>query len=571
MPYPTRWPHDNPELLALYQREWAKKGAHPCVAYTNWLKSNYEKNQNLRYEQTKNVLDYLSKNASSTQVVNTYYANNDNYKANDYTVKLDYMARNDYVEKRDYAVNYNNKPYEKKNSNNLTIIVIVVFLVLIASAVLVYYLQNRSVVNNQLSFMKSSNCSDGTLIGACSSDKPYYCNNSNLVYNPNVCGCPVNTVLDSGYCRQYKNCADGTRNNNCSKTQPLFCFDGNLSDNVTQCGCGSNQLADGNGCRPVVNCSDGTPDTNCSTNQPYYCFNGTLIQKASLCGCPSYLQLSGDDCFNPYPPDTLRSYSWEYNGMKYQISLNLSSKLASTLAQIPNTYTTSIEQYFDSIINNTYQQPVINDIIKQVAGNGDQQLLTALAMVQTLPYDYTSYKNDLSNPLLSEARYPYKTLYDQTGVCEDKSLLGASIAEQMGYGVALFQYNVENHMALGIKCPLNVSNYNSGYCFLEMTTPCSKLTYNQGNYTGGIQLTSTPQIIVISDGKSLSYSTVMKDINEINNYNQALTMMNQLESEISSFNVNVYDANSVNNYNALVNQYYYYVNIYDSFNSCNTS
>jgi hypothetical protein len=516
------------------------------------------------------MLDSLSQNTSAKQVVNTYYTNN--YKTSDYTVKPNYPSKDYYAENNNYAERYNNKSYEKSNSNNLNIIIIVVFLLLIASAVSVYYLKNKTAINNQLSFIKSSNCSDGTLSGACSSDKPYYCNNNNnLVYNPNICGCPSNTILDSGYCRQYKNCADGTHNGNCSKTQPLLCFDGNLSDNVTLCGCGLNELTDGNSCRPIVNCSDGTSDTNCSTNQPYYCFNGTLEQKASLCGCPSYLQVNNDNCFNPYPPDMVRSYSWEYNNTEYHISLNLSSKLASYLAQIPNTYSTSIDQFFDSIINNTYQQPVIKDIINQVAGNGDYQLLTALAMVQTLPYDYATYKNDVYNPSLSEARYPYRTLYDQTGVCEEKTLLGAAIAEQMDYGVALFQYTAENHMALGIKCPLNLSNYNSGYCFLEMTTPCSKLTYNQGNYTGGIQLKSTPQIIIISDGKSLSYSTVINDINEINSYNQASIMMNQLENEINSFNVNIYDANSVNNYNALVNQYDYYVSIYNSFNNCSTS
>ncbi len=39
------------------------------------------------------------------------------------------------------------------------------------------------------------------------------------------------------------------------------------------------------------------------------------------------------------------------------------------------------------------------------------------------------------------------------------------LAKHLGYGVVLFDYIDENHLALGIKCPQELSNYNSGYCF----------------------------------------------------------------------------------------------------------
>ena len=561
------------ERYKKYNEDWERRNGHHCVEYTEWWNSNYEKNKNLKYEETKKLLDQLSQTPayrfpSQPEIINlneNYYTHQNNYKKPYNKPEPDYNSENYHSTES----NINN--YEETTSNKKLIAGIIISLIIIAIAALVYYSQDESLINKEIGLTTIIKCSDNTTSGSCSLNQPFYCNNGKLIYNTTECSCPNNTVLDSGYCRQYRNCADYTKSGNCSKNKPLFCFDGNLTDNASTCGCGSGQIADGENCRQIINCSDGTTDLQCSTNQPYYCFNGTLEQKASLCGCPAYMQQNGDNCSNPYPTDTTRSYSWEYGGNAYQISLNLSSELATQLDLIPNMYTTTLEQYFNAITNNTYQQLAISDIIKQTPGNDDYQLLNALAMVQTLPYDYTSYQNSVLNPSLSESRYPYRTLYDQTGVCEDKSLLGAAIAEQMGYGVALFQYKTENHMALGIKCPVEFSNYNSGYCFLEMTAPCSKLTYNQGNYTGGIQLTSTPQIIVISDGKSLSYQTVENAITEINNYKQASDMMSQLQNEISSSSVNPYDPNSVNQYNALVDQYNYYVKVYDSFNSCNTT
>lgn len=103
-------------------------------------------------------------------------------------------------------------------------------------------------------------CSDGTPSGSCSvsnvngsNSSSLYCNDGNLVYNPEICGCPVGEVYSGGQC-----------------VQPT--------------------------------CSDGTLYGSCSTNTPYYCENGNLIQKASQCGCPSTEAVQGNSCVatNPY-------------------------------------------------------------------------------------------------------------------------------------------------------------------------------------------------------------------------------------------------------------------------------
>ena len=51
-------------------------------------------------------------------------------------------------------------------------------------------------------------------------------------------------------------------------------------------------------------------------------------------------------------------------------------------------------------------------------------------------------------------KYPYEILYENKGVCSDKSRLLACLLKELGFGCVLFVYNSENHEAVGIKCPI---------------------------------------------------------------------------------------------------------------------
>lgn len=72
----------------------------------------------------------------------------------------------------------------------------------------------------------------------------------------------------------------------------------------------------------------------------------------------------------------------------------------------------------------------------------------------------------------------------------------------MGYGVALFYYPLEDHEALGVKCPIQDSLDGTGYCFVETSGP-SIISDSSLEYSGGITLGSSPQVIIISNGISL--------------------------------------------------------------------
>jgi hypothetical protein len=98
--------------------------------------------------------------------------------------------------------------------------------------------------------------------------------------------------------------------------------------------------------------------------------------------------------------------------------------------------------------------------------------------------------------------YPYETLFEQKGVCGDKTVLAAKILNHYGYGVALFLFEKEQHMSLGIQCPKTSSSYLSGYCYLE-TTGAEDIGVAP-EIVGETELATQPKIIKISEGKEYS-------------------------------------------------------------------
>jgi len=142
--------------------------------------------------------------------------------------------------------------------------------------------------------------------------------------------------------------------------------------------------------------------------------------------------------------------------------------------------------------------PLVEDI-RSRADNSDDQVRIAVSMVQHIPYDYEGFETDtLTN------RYPYEVLYDNKGVCGEKSHLLAFILKELGYGVVLFDFEEESHMAVGIRCPKKYSYItftNNSYCFIETAQPAI-ITEYKNEYVGVGQLTSTPDIYLVSDGNS---------------------------------------------------------------------
>jgi hypothetical protein len=66
-------------------------------------------------------------------------------------------------------------------------------------------------------------------------------------------------------------------------------------------------------------------------------------------------------------------------------------------------------------------------------------------------------------------RYPYETLYDNLGICTDKSYLGAAIFRQMGYETSLLRFDQDKHLSIGIGVPDGYQELGTSYAIMELT------------------------------------------------------------------------------------------------------
>lgn len=303
---------------------------------------------------------------------------------------------------------------------------------------------------------------------------------------------------------QSLNCTDGTYYNQCSSNQPFYCFNGTLVKNSTTCGCPYDYKAKGDDCEKILRCSDGTIYGECSTSKPNYCLDGILINRSSICGCSINEVPQADTCVSQYevgPKEIQLNYL--SGSISYTVYKGLNDYLASLPRTMSYTQGTAPPTDRDFVMRNLndeeqkkYLDPLV-DKIKQITPNMDDQAKIAIMLVQTIPYDYNAFNTGIVN-----GKYPYEVLYTNTGVCSEKAQLLAYLLRGLGDGVAILRFNVENHDAIGIKCPAQYTYKNTGYCFVE-STQLSAIGDSYENYVGVGQLHSDPEVIVVSDGAAL--------------------------------------------------------------------
>tara|TARA_Y100000310_G_C20697815_1_gene826976 strand:- start:1389 stop:1847 length:459 start_codon:yes stop_codon:yes gene_type:complete len=87
--------------------------------------------------------------------------------------------------------------------------------------------------------------------GKCSSTKPLYCNDGNLVYNCYECGCNKGqTCGEQGVCNKLQKCVDGSFYEECSTLlNGKFCDEGELTNYCDLCGCREGYSCEDNKCR----------------------------------------------------------------------------------------------------------------------------------------------------------------------------------------------------------------------------------------------------------------------------------------------------------------------------------
>jgi len=187
-------------------------------------------------------------------------------------------------------------------------------------------------------------------------------------------------------------------------------------------------------------------------------------------------------------PETV-DFKWTYNKKSYAITETLYDSIYDFYQAKPKDFNYQgtlpadwKEKYFSMFLQVDPGDDAIQTLaadIKQVGlKNGlsnDQLAELAMSFVQSIPYDEAKAKEILGGQASGLTNYPYETLYEDKGVCSDKSFLAYLLLRDLGYGVSLFVYESDNHMAVGIQCPNQYSSYDSGYCYAETTAAGEKI------------------------------------------------------------------------------------------------
>lgn len=265
-----------------------------------------------------------------------------------------------------------------------------------------------------------------------------------------------------------------------------------------------------------IQCGDGTKINECSMNKPYMCEDSGsglyLISRAVECGCSKNLTQEGNFCNSKYQKDEKEislSYFVDgeegeidyvvYKGMVDYVS-NLSKVISYSGGQVP-----SREDFYLRDINNAEQRELILPLvieIQNLAEDKTDQARIAISLVQNIFYNQSNKVLDFWYGSVNYSRYPYEVLYEEQGICGEKSELMALLLKELGFGVAILYYPSENHAAVGLKCPAKYSVDETGYCFVETTGPAI-ITDDEIKYVGTGVLFSKPEVFIIADGDLL--------------------------------------------------------------------
>ncbi|MBU0597420.1 response regulator [Patescibacteria group bacterium] len=272
------------------------------------------------------------------------------------------------------------------------------------------------------------------------------------------------------------------------------------------------------------------------------------------------------------------TFYWNYKGEEYSISENFYKEVYVKYKNHPAkfyNYGTKISKYYEQFINNIVLEGdnSITEIVKLLKEEGNNKQLNsdeivelAVAFVQSIPYDVEKREAILKAPayyfaeqdriILSQVesswpKFPYETLYEQKGVCTDKTFLAIAILQQLDYGIALI--DLGEHTAPGIKCPEDYSTFSTGYCFIEVTSPgylIGELPSSIDNFEQPLEKSASSLISKPWDIESEDslYQEIFiyevskgKEYNEIINNMPALSAMKEIERECDAKNKLLHD------------------------------
>jgi hypothetical protein len=145
-----------------------------------------------------------------------------------------------------------------------------------------------------------------------------------------------------------------------------------------------------------------------------------------------------------------KSFAWDYNGKHWTWNLSIPVDLYNAYKSVPvSTRTQNGPAGYDMMT--TTQEPFIqnlaaklNDTATQLKYNSYDTENFVLAFVQSIPYSL-----DFNTTGYEEyPRFPIETLVDQTGDCDCKAILYATLTLTLGYDAVFI--NPTDHLAVGV-------------------------------------------------------------------------------------------------------------------------
>ena len=166
-------------------------------------------------------------------------------------------------------------------------------------------------------------------------------------------------------------------------------------------------------------------------------------------------------------------FNWDYESRPYSLELTLHQNIYGFYGNQPKGMLKGREEEgLVKYLNPPQDDRTIKELVASINILAEQNDLSdeeavelAVAFVQSIPYDFETAGTDGART----PRYAYEVLYDNRGICSEKSYLAYTILREMGYGAAVFIYPKENHMNIGILSPLEHSTDGTGYSVVETT------------------------------------------------------------------------------------------------------
>ena len=205
---------------------------------------------------------------------------------------------------------------------------------------------------------------------------------------------------------------------------------------------------------------------------------------------------------------------------------------------------------YNAIIGNEVQRKYVSQLVENIrraAKNPDDEARIAISLVQHIKYDANALNEIRVNTSKTGqkyiGRYPY-TILDQNwgGICGEKSFLLALLLKELGYGVAIYEFDDIHHMAVGIKVPAQYAYKGTGYALIESTAP-EIPTFDEYTFVGintSLSSTSPSKTVIVSDGRSFTtigteYSDAQLErsiYQELGKVNTAATRVNTAAAQL---------------------------------------